>query len=544
MPKIRQYQPDQVSSQVVGQPKASANVPTLPSSAFESPVVEGALDLANAAAQMKMRVDTTEAEESMVGFERDKNDLFFNPDSGYFNTQGRDAFDGSEGINKSLDELKKKYGDSLSTGARRVFNKTADNHLTRARADVSRHASKGFKAWEVSTLNSQVENTIENSFLYWNDTDRLRVQNALGRQAILDSSKLEGIGPESTNERLQTFNSSFYEGVIRAATTENATQGREMFDKHSNDLEGPSKIKLDNLIKSKEKSEKTQSDAVAAVSNATSLVDQHADRNTIRDEVNKIEDPGLRKKTMDESMRQFSMKKKAESEAQGDAFERAESHLFDSGSAETFKAQRPDDWELLSASQKRKIQSGALVSTDWNVFSDLMTLPKAKLSEVNPADHFADLASAERSKLVSAVRSARGIGSASQKIDHQVGRTRNSQTTAVVEQILGKKSKWNDDKRDQANLFYSLLDDEIAHREQLKGNPLDSKEFTEALSDLTRKVTIERSFLGFDLLASDVEQSVTDIDPVDLKVLTKFLRDNNVPVTADNLFKAQRQATN
>ena len=110
--------------------------------------------------------------------------------------------------------------------------------------------------------------------------------------------------------------------------------------------------------------------------------------------------------------------------------------------------------------------------------------------------------------------------------------------------MIGKKrTKWNDDNRLQANSFYDLLDGEVQFRESEKGSALSSAEYTDLLSDLTRGVTIEKSFFGFDFLAPDDEQSVTDILPENVRPLSQFLRDNGVPVTADNLLKAQRQAT-
>ena len=108
---------------------------------------------------------------------------------------------------------------------------------------------------------------------------------------------------------------------------------------------------------------------------------------------------------------------------------------------------------------------------------------------------------------------------------------------------MGKKSKWNDEKRNKANSFYDLLDGEVQHREEQKGSSLSSAEFTDVLSELTREVTIERSAFGVDFLYPDVEQNVTEIPPENVRTLSKFLRDNGVPVTADNLLKAQRQAS-
>lgn len=543
MPKVAQYGDQRVRTDIVSQPRADASAGNAVFRA-NAQAAQGVAQLAQGVAGVVQRVDTTSAEEALVQFERDKNNLFFNPDDGYFNTQGKNAYDNAGAANDSLSKLKKQYGDSLGQNARSMFDKSADLHITRSQADIARHSAKGLKAWEIATINAQVENTVENASLYWNQPDQLRVQNAVGRQAVLDSAELEGIGPEATNERLQTYDSSFARTAISAAVNSSADEGAEMMEKHGKRLEGPDKIKLDKAIAAKAKAEKLQSDSQQSILAGTRLVDTYDGREEIREQVNKISDPELRKKTMSEAMRQFNLKKQGEDEAQVDAFDRAESHVIDGGSSETYQAEDPDGWELLSSKQKKSIESGKAIITDWNEYSDLMTLPKDKLALINPSDHFHELAPSERSKLVSAVKSARGVGSASDKIDHQVGRTRGSQTNSAIEQMIGrKKSKWNDDNRLNANSFYELLDGELSHRENQKGSPLSSEEYTNMLSDLTREVTIERSAFGIDFLVPDVEQDVTDIPPENIKPLTKFLRDNGIAVTADNLLKAQRQAT-
>lgn len=542
MPRVAQYQPDQVLTDVVSQPRASAGAGN---AVFQSNIqaAQGLADVGKAVAGMKDRIDTTSAEEALVQFERDKNALFFNPENGYFNSQGRDAFDGASNANQALEDLKKKYGESLNSNSKSMFDRAADAHITKGRADIGRHASRGFQAWENATAKAQVENTIENASLYWNQPDQLRIQNALGRQAVIDTAEREGIGAEATAERLQTFDSSFTKAAIDAATASSATAGQEALDEHGDKLEGPDRVKMEKNIAAKAKAEKTQADAQQAIVVGTRLVDTFDNRESIREQVNTIEDPELRKKTMTEAMRQFNLKRQAEDEAQAEAFERAESHIIEGGSAETFKAEDPEGWDRLSAKQQRNIESGKAVITDWNMYSELMTMPREQLAKVNPVEHFDKLAPAERSKLIAAVKSANGTGSSREKIDHQVGRTRTSQTTAAIEQVLGKKSGWTPDDRVKANAFYSLLDEEVAFRESQQEGSLTSEQFTQVLSDLTRKVTIERTFAGIDILAPDVEQDVTDIPPENLRVLSKFLRDNGIPVTADNLAKAQRQAS-
>jgi len=542
MPKVAQYGEPQVRTQVVRQPRADA---AAGNAVFRSNIqaAEGLASVAQTGAQMMQRIDTTSAEEALVAFEREKNNLFFNPESGYFNTQGKNAYENATAANEALQKLQQQYGEGLNQNARRMFDKASTVQITRSQADIARHSAKGLQSWEVATIRSQVENTVENASLYWNQPDQLAVQNAVGRQAVIDAAELEGIGPEATAERLQTYGSSFAKAAISTATSYSAAQGQELYDKMSDRLESPDKLKLEREIQAKVKAEKIQSDSQQAMITGAHLVDTYDSREDIRNEVNTIEDPELRSKTMTEAMRQFNLKKQAEDEAQAEAFKAAESHLYDGGSAETFQAENPEGWERLSAKQKKSLETGKPVVTDWNVYSDLMVLPKEELAKVNPADYISQLAPAERTKLISAVKSARGTGTASEKIDHQVGRTRSAQTTSALEQILGKKAKWNDEKRKQADAFYDLLDSEVQYREQQKGSLLSSQEYTDVLSDLTREVTIERSAFGVGFLAPDVELSLIDMSQADMRVLSEFLRDNNIPVTSENLIKAQRQAT-
>ncbi len=65
---------------------------------------------------------------------------------------------------------------------------------------------------------------------------------------------------------------------------------------------------------------------------------------------------------------------------------------------------------------------------------------------------------------------------------------------------------------------------------------MTSEEFTDVLSGLTRKVVQEG-------LIFDSELDLTDIPADNVPVLSKFLRDNGIPVTSDNLIRAYEQAS-
>jgi hypothetical protein len=530
MPKVVQYTGSQVSREVVRGPRAGS----VASGAFGlGGVTEGARDLAVGVAQAKQRVNTTAAEEAAVKFERDKNDMFFNPDSGYFNTQGRNAYDTAGTMQQELVKLRDTYGDTLeSEEARAAYNRATDVQLMRSNVDIQRHASKGLQAWEVATIQSQTENTIESASLYYNQPDRLKVQRQLGRQSVIDSAELRGIGAEATNEELQTYNSSFSASIINAATRNSATEGKDALDQYGDVLEPADLQKIENNIAKKEKSEKEATDAAMTMTISNGLVDRLDDRGQINEEINKIDDPQLRSKVRRETMWQLDQKKKAQDERRGAIYEDVENALIDGRSVESWITSNPESWELLSPKQKRTVLSGKTITTNHAKLSELLLLPKNQLAKVEPSDHFTELAPGDRTKLTNAVKAARG-----EREEDPVGRTRAAQTTATMSQMFGKPYRNLSRSKQQAwNTLYSELDNELKYREGQKGGLLTSQEYTGMLNDFTRKV-VEEGVLW------DSEIDVTDVPSEDVPVLSRYLRDNGVPVTADNLIKAYQQAS-
>lgn len=557
MPKVEQAQGNQVQSQVIAQPLAKG----APSGAFGADLGQSAIDLVQAGAALKNRVDTTSAEEALVGFERDKNDLFFNPDSGYFNTQGRNAYDNSSAATESLNELKKQYGESLGTEARTMFDRAADAHITRGQVDITRHSAKGLKAWEVATLESQVENTIENASLYWNDPDRLKVQNALGRQAVIDSADMAGIGAEAKAEKLQTYDSAFASSTVEAATANSAAAGTEAMEKVGDRLEGPDKVKLEKAIEQKAKTEKTQADATAAVLTANKLVGQYDNRADIMEEVNKIEDPALRKKTMTESMSQFNQRKNAKKEVQNDNYQAAIADVNNGLSPMQIQASNPQAWEGMSDTQRNNILSGKHVITDQILFNRLRMLPTNEKADLNPADYADQLRPTDLQKLTTEVNAAKK-GDTGSRV-----KSLSSKSMAAAESAFGKKSKWvrqsgqATERGKRANEFLTSLQDAIDEFETDKGSRITPSEENQLIGEYTRQLVVERSALGLDFLAPDIKidmsntpaedvrtlnqivDATPNINVVDLTEAYQFLVDNGQPVTPNSLRLVYDQGT-
>lgn len=494
------------------------------------------------------RVATTAAEEALVAFEREKNAAFYDPESGYFNTQGRTAYDNAKPMVENLEKARQKYADTLeSEDAREMFNRAAGAQLTRAQTDVMRHASTQFDAWERSTIAARVENSLENAVAHWNDPDAKAVQLEVGRQSVIDLGMANGDSPEAIAEAVQSFNSSFAVATIDAALQQSgAAAAQAALADNTLLLEAPDLIKAQARIDIKFKTEAEQAQSATAVTMAGTMVQTYGDapnaRTLIQEQVNFIEDGDLRGKVLREANYQLDTKLRADSEARAQTFEAAETFMLENGSVDQFIAADPEGWANLHPDQKKKLMAGTAVTTTYETLSRLMLLPPAELAKVNPSDYFAELAPADRNRLISAVNSAR-----SGSPEGQIGRSRTQQITGAVNQLFpslgsgtspGKKAE----RQEKINAFYQMFDAEVIALETQRDAPLTSAEFTEVLNGFTRRVAVEK-----DWWFGTRETDITEIPPTSndevrgIVELSELLRLRNLPVTADNLIKLHRQ---
>lgn len=525
MPRVEQGRQTQLT-QIVQGPRAQA----APASAFGGQVGRGLTQLGQGLQQFQQRADQTSAEEALTEFQRRKNDLFFNPDSGYFNQQGKNAYDGAQAVSQSLEDLKNEFVSGIeSDGARQLFTRAADTTITRSNAEIQRHAARGLQAWEVATSKAQVENAVESASLYWGDNEQLNLNRELGRMAVTDAAEREGITGEALAERLQTFNSGFNRAAIESAANTSSEAAEQLLQRIGGDLEPPDRARINNLISRQKQAEETQRRANYAIDTATGLVARYEQRKDIIAEVNKIQDPQLRKQTMAEATRQFDLRQRAEKEAQGDIFEDVERMILDGGSVEDFKARNPRAWGQLSPKQQRSLTKGEPVKTDFELLSDLLTLPENQLAKVDPSDHFDSLGESDRRSLIRAVKAARNEGSSSDRNQSQVGRSRTAETTAKFEEFFGdRKRDWSQTDRKKANRLYDHIDAQVRWTEEQLGRPVNSQEYSDILNGSLRSTVIKGTFYDDKIGLNNVKGSR-------ITAFGDILRDQGVSGTGHNI---------
>jgi hypothetical protein len=522
MPKVTQYQPDQVQSKVVSQPTAQA----APAGLFNTDISDAISDVAKVGADIKNRVDTTSAEEALVGFERDYNDILHNSENAYFNTNGRNAYDGADDVNKSIDALKTKYGESLNQQSRYMFDGVADKHITRSRKDVSKHASTGLNTWEIAVINSQVEDSIDNAVNHWADPERLNTDMAAGIFALTESAEITGLTGKPLQETLDNYRSSFASNAINAATASSAAAGEELFAKMDRFVDGTDKLKIQKTIDDKKDSEKVVADSNYVVTTASGLVNKYDSlAEAMKDQ--KVEslkntDPELYRGLRSEATSQFRLQDVAKSDAEAANYDTAIGYVNRNMTVAQIQSADIDTWKGMSNLQRNNIASGKHQVTDQTVYNNLISLKTSELANVIPSNYAADLNPNDLTMLTKLVNKAKEGRSGSRVItlSKKVNSAAKDAYSGAWELRNGSRSQTGED----ANGFMNDVQGAISEWETINDRDITPLEEDRIIGEFTSAVVIERSRFGLDILAGDDSFDLSNTPPNDLRMLNQILK--------------------
>jgi len=548
MPEISQYGGPKVGIQVAEGPHAS----TLPKEAFEKPNLMPAFE---AARQIKQRADQAQAEDTMLSFEKQKNQILYDPQSGYFSSQGKAAYDGAHKTNQALNKLVQDHADQIGDPtARQAFVKTATMHVIDAERGIMQHSLNGLKAWETSTTKAQTESALQNAPLYRNDPEHLGVQFELGKQAVIDAAHHEGMTDgDVIAQRVKDYTSTFYSATISAAIHDGSENGIQSLNKYGDNITEPDRIKLKNELEKKQKEEETSFISSTSIAVGRSIADQYYDQGldkAFAEIDNKYPDPKMNKEIRKEVASNFRMRDYEKQRDQTNAADAAEQFLQASkpGDVRTvndFKTQYPDQWNKIPPSVQNQLEAGKFTVTNPDTLLKIQSMSMPELADLNTAQVADQLSAPDRKavqKLVDDARSGK----------HDIQLQSNSQYLASKVKEYGL----NNEEKQQA---VAAAQDELNKTIEQSGKPLSDRDQQKILKDSLSAFVIKRGWWRPDTkftpentpvptlhamnLVSD--QIVKRLPNVDRNKLNEQLAsvisdmdDSNTPVTPGGLLSA------
>jgi ElaB/YqjD/DUF883 family membrane-anchored ribosome-binding protein len=521
MPVIPRITTPTVDAPIVAQPRAQA----VDVSSGLRQVGRAVGQVGQQVAAFGQRRDEASAESALLDFDNDKNESLFNPNDGYYNTQGRAAVDGADGIRKNIDELMRQHRDGIeSPGAKALFQSAANARMVRDNEAIFRHSSKGQRVWQLSNSKAQEGNAIKNATLYYNDDQELLTHLSLGELAILDRQEL--IGQEQTQRDLEAYRSTFVSSAIDGALSRKdvpaAESLKEQFGKM---LEGS------DLIRINEKITKEQ-DKQAVTRSVAEIYQPGKPLNEMLAEARAEENPDQRKEIERQITNLNSADQRATEQFNNDIINNRDQQISNGDMfyrdvpQEELDSIGPKGRDALLAAEQA-FATGKEIITDSQKYTDLMSLPTADLAKVNPTDHYTYLNKTDRSKLQNAVIAARNGNKDNESTRIQ---SASAQTKGTIEQLLGRPIN---KKRDAefVNEFYGLVGDQVNAMEQQKGSKLTDQEFRGALDNLVQTVVTDKGFFF------DTTRDLTNVPPQHFDILASELRKRGISVNSENMIK-------
>ncbi len=481
-------------------------------------------------AQVKQRNDENEANDALLSFDDAKNKVLFNPNDGYYNTQGRSAVDGRKSTSEAIDKLlKTQISNIKSERAKRLFQRAVNVRVVRDKQAMMQHAVKGQKVWEATTAAATVENALNNAALYYNKDDELKTYMALGELAVVDQQEILGLSPEVTAKTLEQYRSSFMASAISGALARNQlTKANELNDKHGHLLRGNDSISI-----------------------ATKITAE-TDKQYISQKVNEIYEP---EKTLSDMLIETriepDLKKRKEIERQIDNMFASDQNarnqqienqvnlysqplekgqiLYNDIPSDTLNLIGPKGRAVLQQAE-RKFVTGKDVITDDMRLHELLNLPIEKLATVVPYEHYDYLNVTDRKTVTSAVNAAKkGV----RNPDATWIQTKGAIVKQSVENLLGDNYDVTSKRhREQAKAYNDLITIAITAKEQAKGAKLTEQEFKDVNNNLIKDIALSKRF-GFIPRTGKLE----DIPAKHQATIGKELAQRGWEINAENMVK-------
>lgn len=508
-------------------------------------ILGAATAVTNAAVDFTKQAQQASAESALANSDAAVRELLFNPQTGYYNTQGETAYKNVQLTKDHIAKIQESYGQNLSGGAAKAYQRANAKKNLDHFSRVDSHAVKGLKVWQETATTALVDN--QTTWAYYNHnllTEQTGHENFLaGRGQVVELLEEQGIDdPEIVKRRLREYDSKFFSNAVMGALNEGYSPAKEVFDRHKDAItDVETRERVVRALQLAKKREEEINIGASATALAHSLVKRFQSRGEILDYITGMQDKELASRVTPEVLRLFGEYKNSREENEQRSLEVADGFFREVPGAtlEMFVANYPDEWDALTEQQKQDVRTRKVTSTDWTEYNRYLGLGDG-LIDVDTAELTRTLAIPERKKIMDLRRKLmeeKGLlpGSGRERegfvVEPGISVSNARYTQQRVEMVMGPASKWNKSKKEQASALHLLIQQETQEAAMAKPNGrLSSQEYMNIVDDVTARHKLgEARFFG---LASPPERNIGQIPPEEIKANTEWLRQNDLPVNS------------
>ena len=537
MPKIQTFGAAKQTKQVVQSARASQ----VDSRSFGSPVADGLTDVANVAnniqkqqarrkaeeAQLKNNQDKIDAQAALLSYQQFELNTLSNPDTGYNNSRGLDAYTSLEGTKGELTSHQLSLAKSLSPGASSQFNTLVDKNNLSTYKSMNNHAAKGQRVHESSMRQTGINQSLEGASTFHNQREPERDVNGnvIGASPLdvqyqsgmfdIRAQQKAGELNVSQAEAIQDYSANFAKNVVMGSEgSEGMTESLKYVESRGWLANEPHmKNEINKQIEAVVKAEKAHEQAKYVQNTVAGYMSTKGHSPMTRGEALEAvandplvsDDPKLLDSLRKQVAFMYDAQDKAQDEDYGDTFDYFANGLYGKTSLSELMKNDPRGWETLSAKDRRALESGEYTTLDQNWWLRFNAMSKAEQAQVTNQDAAGHL----DPKTMSVFRSKRQDAIESPAED-EISRTVSQRVTSTVNAIVPKATTGS--AKDRRVLLTGFINQQIDQAATDKGGALTTSEMGILLDDITKNYVKEDEFLFFDFEYKINDKSDIDFD--------------------------------
>lgn len=177
-------------------------------------------------------------------------DLQMNPQNGYGTKLGKDAVDGYQGYQDSVQQA---YQDARSAlpnaSAQRMFDSAAVKRVEYSLSSGAQHAAQQNKIWQVGTADARANMEMNVAANYYNDDTRFGQAVATIKDEALSLGELQGWSPEQVAQKQQAYVSQAWQQRIMRYAQQDPVAAQNMYSANQEQINAADRPNIEHYLK-------------------------------------------------------------------------------------------------------------------------------------------------------------------------------------------------------------------------------------------------------------------------------------------------------
>jgi hypothetical protein len=201
--------------------------------------------------QIHKRVAESHATDAINQYEDFVRTTLYDPQKGYYSTNGKNAADGLGPTEGLLRERQKALADGLKDPmAREAFQRSSSGRLNSSLTTMSTHAQQGLNEWQDGGDQARIASAQQDMALAYNDTDAATRSLGVIESRVADMATRKGWGTEQTMGAIQKASSDGFALVAQRKAQDDPASALTYIDQHADVIDPSTAIVLRGRFKS------------------------------------------------------------------------------------------------------------------------------------------------------------------------------------------------------------------------------------------------------------------------------------------------------